>query len=214
MSGYEEYNPYQISKERLETIVDAIFAFSMTLLALGIEVPKILESQAAVELPVYIGKILPQFILFVIAFLVLATFWVEHHRQFHNLRIVDPTVLSLNIAILIFIVLIPFTTDIAGSYDRVEIAVILFHTNILLLGALFFAHGKYLTQSSHLCGAGSDMQSREKRFWFLATTPSVAILGIAVSVFSPPYSMMVYLLIPIIFLIRKILEQGIKKADK
>jgi len=214
MSGYEEYNPYQISKERLETIVDAIFAFSMTLLALGIEVPKILESQAAVELPVYIGKILPQFILFVIAFLVLATFWVEHHRQFHNLRIVDPTVLSLNIAILIFIVLIPFTTDIAGSYDRVEIAVILFHTNILLLGALFVAHGKYLTQSSHLCGAGSDMQSREKRFWFLATTPSVAILGIAVSVFSPPYSMMVYLLIPIIFLIRKILEQGIKKADK
>lgn len=214
MSGYEEYNPYQISKERLETIVDAIFAFSMTLLALGIEVPKILESQAAVELPVYIGKILPQFILFVIAFLVLATFWVEHHRQFHNLRIVDPTVLSLNIAILIFIVLIPFTTDIAGSYDRVEIAVILFHTNILLLGALFVAHGKYLTQASHLCGAGSDIQSREKRFWFLATTPSVAILGIAVSVFSPPYSMMVYLLIPIIFVIRKILEQGIKKADK
>ncbi len=214
MSGYEEDNPYQISKDRLETIIDAIFAFAMTLLALGIEVPRVLESQAAVELPGYIQKILPQFILFVIAFLVLAMFWIEHHHQFHNLRIVDPTVLSLNVAILIFIVLIPFTTDIAGNYDRVEIAVILFHTNILLLGALFVAHGKYISQNCHLCSAGSQTPLPEKRFWFLATTPGVAIIGIVISFFSPPYSMMVYILIPIIFGIRKISGTGNKKADK
>ncbi len=203
MSRNENDNPYQISKNRLETIVDAIFAFAMTLLALGIEVPKVLESRAAMELPSYIQNLLPQFILFVIAFLVLVTFWIEHHRQFHYLRIVDPTILSLNVAILIFIILIPFTTDVAGNYDRVEIAVILFHTNILIIGTLFAAHWRYLSRSSHLCDTEFDPVSQKKRFWFLATIPTVAILGIGISVFSPAYSLLVYVLALIIIVLKR-----------
>ncbi|MDO9324497.1 MAG: TMEM175 family protein [Methanoregula sp.] len=202
MGGNEGTNPHHISKDRLETIVDAIFAFAMTLLALGIQVPQALESYAAVELPGYIHQLIPQFILFVIAFLVLITFWIEHHRQFHYLRIVDPTILSLNVAILIFTVLIPFTTDVAGNYDRVEIAVILFHANILIIGALFVAHWKYISRSSHLCDAEFDAASQEKRFWILATIPAVAIFGILVSVFSPPYSLLVYIIALIVYIIR------------
>lgn len=203
MSRNENDNPYQISKNRLETIVDAIFAFAMTLLALGIEVPKVLESQAAMELPSYVQNLIPQFILFVIAFLVLVTIWIEHHRQFHYLRIVDPTILSLNVAILIFIILIPFTTDVAGNYDRVEIAVVLFHTNILIIGALFVAHWRYLSQSSHLCDTEFDPASQKKRFWFLATIPIIAVLGIGISVFSPAYSLLVYVLALIIIVIKR-----------
>ena len=202
MGGNKGENPHHISKNRLETIIDAIFAFSMTLLALGIQVPQALATQAAVELPGYIHKLLPQFVLFVIAFLVLITFLIEHHRQFHYIRIVDPTILSLNVTILIFTVLIPFTTDVAGNYDRVEIAVILFHANILILGALFVAHWKYLSGCSHLRDNECDDTSQEKRFWILATIPAVAILGIGVSFFSPPYSLLVYLLALIIIVIR------------
>lgn len=202
MGRSEGESPHYISKDRLETIVDAIFAFAMTLLALGIQVPAALTTQAAIELPEYIFKLIPQFILFVIAFLVLITFWIEHHRQFHYLRIVDPTILSLNVAILIFTVLIPFSTDVAGNYDRVEIAVIIFHANILILGALFVAHWKYISRSTHLCDAEFDVASQEKRFWILATIPAVAIFGILVSFFSPPYSLLVYIIALIIFIIR------------
>jgi uncharacterized membrane protein len=203
MSGNGGDNPYHISKDRLETIVDAIFAFSMTLLALGMEVPQVFGSQAEVELPAYIQKLIPQFILFVIAFLVLVTFWIEHHRQFHYLRIIDPTILSLNVAILICTVLIPFTTDVAGNYGGIEIAVVLFHTNILVIGSLFVAHWKYISRFSQFCDAGFDAALQEKRFRVLATIPAIAILGIVVSLFSPPYSLLVYLLVPIIIVIRK-----------
>ncbi|MDO9034578.1 MAG: TMEM175 family protein, partial [Methanoregula sp.] len=119
MSEFEPDNPHRISKGRLETMVDTIFAFAMTLLVLGMVVPQFSVNQAASELPGYLEKLLPQFILFIIAFLVLAFFWIEHHRQFHYLRIVNPTILRFNIAILIFIVLIPFTTDVSGAYDGV-----------------------------------------------------------------------------------------------
>ena len=123
------------------------------------QVPQALHPQAAVELVDYSSKFLPQFIIFVIAFLVLITFLIEHYRQFHYLRIVDPTILTLNVAILVFTVLIPFSTDVVGNYNRVEIAVIPFHINILIIGTLFVAHWKYISRSSLLCNEEFDAPS-------------------------------------------------------
>jgi uncharacterized membrane protein len=202
MSGFEQDNPHRISKGRLETMVDTIFAFAMTLLMLGIVVPESSVSQTAADLSANLVKLIPQFVLFVIAFLVLALFWIEHHRQFHYLRIVDPTILRFNITILIFIVLIPFTTDVAGAYDGVRIAVLLFHVNILIVGALFLCQWMYICRCSHLCDAEFDSATKSPRFRLLATIPSVAILGIVVAFFSPPYSLLVYLLVPFIIIVR------------
>ena len=202
MSGSEQDTPYRISKGRLETMVDTIFAFAMTLLVLGMVMPQFSAKQAVSELPAYLEKLLPQFILFIIAFLILAFFWIEHHRQFHHLRIVNPTILRFNIAILIFIVLIPFTTDVSGVYDGVIIAVILFHANLLIVGALFLGQWTYICRSNNLCDTEFDIAKERSRFWILVTVPSVAFFGIVVAFYSPPYSLLVYLLIPVIIAIQ------------
>ena len=203
MSGFEKDNPHRISKGRLETMVDTIFAFAMTLLVLGMVMPQFSANQAATELPAYLEKLLPQFILFIIAFLILAFFWIEHHRQFHYLRIVNPTILRFNIATLIFIVLIPFTTDVSGVYDGVIIAVILFHANLLIVGSLFLGQWTYICRSNHLCDTEFDIAKERSRFWILVTVPSVAFFGIVVAFYSPPYSLLVYLLIPFIIAIQR-----------
>ncbi|MHB8165111.1 MAG: TMEM175 family protein [Methanoregula sp.] len=202
MSDVEQDNPHQISKGRLETMVDTIFAFAMTLLVLGITMPQLSVSQAATELTAYLEKLLPQFILFIIAFLVLAFFWIEHHRQFHFLKIVDPTVLRFNIAILIFIVLIPFTTDVSGAYDGVLIAVLIFHINILIIGGLFLGLWVHICRCSNRNKGGFNIDKEGHRFLILAAIPSTAFLGIIVSFISPPYSLIVYLLVPIIMVMK------------
>ncbi len=202
MSDVEQDNPHRISKGRLETMVDTIFAFAMTLLVLGIAMPQLSTSQAATELPAYLEKLLPQFVLFIIAFLVLALFWIEHHRQFHYLRIIDPSVLRYNIAILIFIVLIPFTSDVSGTYDGVLIAVLLFHVNILIIGGLFLGHWLHICQCDSLCDRKLASGEGGYRFWILAAVPSIAFIGIIVAFISPPYSLVVYLLVPVIIAIR------------
>jgi uncharacterized membrane protein len=120
------------------------------------------------------------------------------------LRIIDPTILRFNVALLIFIVLIPFTTDVSGAYDGVMIAVLLFHVNILIVGALFLGQWMYICRRSQLCNAEFDTVCGNTRFRILATVPAVAILGMGVSLFSPPYSLIVYLFVPIITAIRKI----------
>ena len=135
---------------------------------------------------------------FLIAFFVLASFWVVHHRHFHYLNSVDTAVLWLNIVILIFVVLVPFTTNVSGNYSDVQIAVILFHLNLFILGLLFFVQWQYIVRHPSLAGTIPKEHTR-KQVVARTITPLAACVGIAISFCSPSNSMWAYLLIPICF---------------
>ena len=196
MSDREREDESYISKNRLETLVDSVFAFAMTLLVISLAIPAIPKSQAAAELPVYIAGMYPEFVSFLLAFLLLAVFWILHHRHFHSLHTVDSKILWLNIFILICIVLVPFTTSVSGDYSEVQVAVVLFHLNLLAIGLFFVIHWYYITHTPRLvelpiseraacCGSRRSL-----------VTPSVALIGIALSFYFSGYSMFAYLLIP------------------
>jgi len=139
----------------------------------------------------------PEFVSFLVAFLLLAVFWIVHHRQFHSLHTVDSGVLWLNIGILVCIVLVPFTTSVSGDYSYVQIAVVLFHVNLFAIGLFFTAHWYYI---SHMPGLTEPVITKETaRCGFLRSlvTPFVALIGIALSFFIPGHSMLAYLLIPV-----------------
>nr|WP_319377070.1 TMEM175 family protein [uncultured Methanoregula sp.] len=195
--GYE----YHIAKNRLETLFDGIFAIAMTLLVLGIASPKPPVSEAPKLLPGEIFNLFPQFFIFVVAFLVLAIFWLIHHRQFHFVKIVDPKLLWINIFLLIFIVLVPFSTDMAGDYPEVPVAVLFFHLNILIVGLLFAVHWKYIYRSEYLCDPVPDQNIIRARFIDTALIPIVAVVAILVSFVSCPASLLVYLAIPAVIVL-------------
>ncbi|HIH26897.1 MAG TPA: DUF1211 domain-containing protein, partial [Methanoregulaceae archaeon] len=116
-----------MEKSRLEALSDGIFAFAMTLLVISLTVPVIPKEEAPGLLPPLIMKIFPEFIIFAIAFFVLAGYWLSHHRILRSIRYVDNGLIWINIFLLFFIVLIPFSTSISGDYDNVRMAVLLFH---------------------------------------------------------------------------------------
>jgi len=144
METEEILNDTLISKNRLEALVDGVFAFAMTLLVVGLSVPSIPKAEAATELPAYIASMFPQFLSFLIAFFILASLWIVHHEHFHFLRSVNKIVLWLNILILIFVVLVPFSTTLSGTYSHVPIALLIFHANMLILSSLFLVHWQYI----------------------------------------------------------------------
>jgi len=194
-------NEYHIAKNRLETLIDGIFAIAMTLLVLGIAAPKPPVSQAPEILPQAVFHLFPQFFIFVVAFLVLAIFWLIHHRQFHFIRIVDPRLLWINVFLLIFIVLVPFSTDMAGDYPEVPVAVLFFHVNILMIGLIFALHWRHICHSEHLCQNRPDHAVIRARFIDTTLIPIVAVAAILLSTISCPGSLLVYLLIPVIILL-------------
>jgi len=187
-----------LSKNRLETLVDGIFAIAMTILVLGITPPKPDVSQAQAVLTSQIFNLIPQFFLFGIAFLILSSFWLNHHRHFHFVRAVDPRLLWINIFLLIFIVLIPFSTDVGGDYPGVQTAVLLFHINILIVGIILSYHLYYISQSEHLCDTQTDKEFLRVQFNHSLLLPGMAFTAGIFSFIYPSASLLVYLVVPVI----------------
>jgi uncharacterized membrane protein len=194
---------YRLSKNRLETLFDAIFAFAMTLLVTGFVVESIPETEIQAVLPGYIASMGTEFFLFLIAFFVLASFWLVHHRQFHYVRTVDPALVWITLLILAFTVMMPFTTNVGGDYPEVQAAVVLFHTNLFILGVLFFVHWWYLVNNPHLTSVQISRQNATRGLRRAMIAPLVSFLGLICSFASPSWSMAIYLLIPPLLYIHK-----------
>jgi len=180
-------------------MVDGIFAIAMTLLVLGITPPKPAESQAQTTLPGMVFNLIPEIFIFIIAFLILASFWLNHHRHFHFVRSVDSRLLWINIFLLISIVFIPFSTDVAGDYPEVQIAVLLFHINILIVGLFFAYQILYILKSVHLCDPETDRKFLQSHYLRAMLIPCVAFVAVIVSFVNPSVSLIVYLVIPVGF---------------
>lgn len=101
-----------MGRSRLEAFSDGVFAVAITLLALnftGID-PK------QPDLLKQIGHMLPTFFAYTISFLMIGIIWVNHHVLFMAIRKIDRTVLFLNLLLLLFVVLIPYTTSTVAQY--------------------------------------------------------------------------------------------------
>jgi uncharacterized membrane protein len=196
MTERAEGPEYHISKNRLETLVDGIFAIAMTLLVLGISPPRPQDSLAQSVLPGMIESLIPQVFLFIVAFLVLALFWLGHHRQFHYVHSIDPVLLWINILILIAIVFVPFSTDVAGDYPAVTDAALLFHANMFVVGFLFSLQWHHIRRHEHLCEPVPDKAIMHAWYYHSMLVPAIAVIGGILCLFNPPVSLLVYLALP------------------
>src|SRR5271157_1564546 len=105
-------------KNRIETLTDGIFAFSMTLLVTGIDVPQVQEEFNATSAYQVLHDVFPDLIHYMLAFLVIAVFWYIHHTQFYKVRSVELKLLWINVFTLLFVALIPFSTSLIGDYSN------------------------------------------------------------------------------------------------
>ena len=191
-----------ISRNRLEALVDAIFAFAMTLLVTGLVIPSLPGAEARTELPARIAAMRPEFFSFLIAFFILASFWLAHHRQFRYVRTADRAVVRLNLCILACVVLVPFTTNLSGDYNTVQIAVDLFHLNLFALGLFFLLQWWYLVRTPAVTEEAISRPESRRGMRRALLVPVVSALGFIISFADPSLSTAVYLfLIPGFYLI-------------
>jgi uncharacterized membrane protein len=202
-----------IGKSRLEALSDGIFAFAMTLLVLSLTVPDIPTDQAPALLPGRVAEMWPEFVLFVIAFFILAGYWVSHHRILDKVRYIDGTLIRINNFLLLSIVLIPFTTSISGDYTHVLEAVLLFHVNLLASSLLLVVMGAYIARKRAVLAPEIEADDREALVRAF-TIPLVILLAIGVSFLNPAMSMWCYALIPFLLLAFKSLAKNIPRKPK
>src|SRR5919204_959877 len=103
-----------LSKNRIEALTDGIFAVVMTILVLDISVPQI-SSHSTVGGGVAVGTELlkrlfdlwPKILSFGISFVILAIYWMAHHRQFHYIKYSNRDLIWINIMFLMATCLLP-----------------------------------------------------------------------------------------------------------
>jgi uncharacterized membrane protein len=102
-----------MDRTRLEAFSDGVFAVAITLLALNLTVA---GPGHGISLSDQIGLHWPAFVAYLISFFTIGIIWVNHHALLRSVKAVDRTLLFLNLVLLLFVVLIPFSTATAAEY--------------------------------------------------------------------------------------------------
>jgi TMEM175 potassium channel family protein len=143
------------SLERLAALSDGIFAVAMTLLVLGlsVRVSSVLHPARPLWAP---GALTPEHVVwdvlrllaphlltYLISFLTLGIFWVGQQTQLNQFRLSNRDLTWIHLAFLFGVSLMPFSTMLLADYITYRLAVAVYWLNIVLLGALLYAGGRY-----------------------------------------------------------------------
>jgi uncharacterized membrane protein len=199
----EKPGPYLgLNKGRAEALTDGIFAFAMTLLVLGIEVP---ARDAAIQTPDMVSKILrdiyPDISHYLIAFIMLASFWMLHHRCYDRLKAINRKMLWMNVATLMFIALIPFSTDLADDYVTIPLAGLVFSLNMLIVGTLLYSQWSYATGNKDVISEAVKPEEVRIVKRKMMIMPALSMIGIVLAAVGAPWTVLIYILAPILFAI-------------
>jgi len=190
-----------VTPRRLETLTDGIFAFSMTLLIIFIDVPKAHHLGDPSQLQNYLSTQYPQFISYVVTFLLLANFWVVHHQISNKIEKTNRLHLWLNIIFMLFIVLLPYTSMMLGDFPQIWGSIFLFMINLFFITSLLLIIWLYACYHKHLLKPSVDQKHIMFTTHKLFIASLVSFLSIIISFIYLPLAMYVYLLIPIFYIL-------------
>lgn len=112
---------------RLEAFSDGVFAIIITIMMLGITVPK--STNVAALLP-----LIPIFLSYILSFVYVAIYWNNHHHLLHATNGIAGGVMWANMHLLFWLSLVPFGTQWVGqSYSQASPAAV--YGFILLMAA-------------------------------------------------------------------------------
>ena len=130
--------------------------------------------------------------------MLLAIFWMAHHQQFHHIQKLDGRIIWVNVVILMFVALIPFSTDVVGDFAGHTLADVLFAGNLLILSLLFLANWFYATYKNRLVDKEMDEIVIRQGINRNILNSGVSLLVIILALFIPSYCLLFYLLIPLL----------------
>jgi uncharacterized membrane protein len=173
------------SKIRLEHVVsfsDAIFAFSITFMAVTIQIPNLPENLTQAQvIENLIGKLGPRFAIYVISFFVIAAYWISYHQIFNHIAGSHVVIVWLNLLFLFFITIIPFAVDLQIDYGLYQVIFILYALVLTAAGVsltLIWLHA----MKGRLLDKTMDQTDIQSILLESIVLPSVFVISIFVSI--------------------------------
>jgi uncharacterized membrane protein len=121
--------------ERLTFFSDAVFAIAITLLVIEIHVPEPEGRDDAAWLQA-LAHLMPHFMGFVLSFIVVGALWAAHHRVFGMLQRFDPAIVWRNLALLMSVAFMPFSSALMSTHPAERIPEMFYSLNLFIAGVL------------------------------------------------------------------------------
>jgi uncharacterized membrane protein len=137
-------NRRQFQVERLILFSDAVFAISITLLIIEIKIPELGEQETLIQAfernHTFYG-----FFGLALSFAIIGQFWTNHHRLFGYVNNYTGGLLWLNLHMLFWIVLMPFSSALCSKYAGRDSVWMLYCLNLFMIALSLYILWRYIT---------------------------------------------------------------------
>lgn len=188
------------TKSRVETLSDGVFAIAMTILVTTLEVPKSAQGIPPATLDVLIANNVYELGAYFLSFILLAIFWWSQHERYHHIKYLDRTLIVLTISSLIFVALLPFSTDLIGNFPTYPHVAVIFELNLLLIGLLTYGMWLYTSNDKVLGSTLSDELFITSHRYRVLIFPVLSFIAIILALCNFGNSQLVYVIVPVYFL--------------
>jgi uncharacterized membrane protein len=174
-----------VNKSRLEAFSDGVIAIAITIMVLGLQTPR------GAALDDLLG-LLPQLLSYLLSFVYVGIYWVNHHHLIQAATQVDRRVLWANLHLLFWLSLIPFVTGWVANHHRDTVPVACYGLVLLMCSLSFLLLKRALRRSEadHPSLAAAIGHGRKN-----ALSIALYALAIPLSLWSPPGATAIYVLL-------------------
>lgn len=193
-----------IAKNRFESLTDAVFAITMTLMILDLKVPENLSRNAGIsELTNALFELLVSSEAYILSFIILGIFWVRQQNQFDYVKSVNMRVLILNIMFLLIIGFVPFSVSLIKHYPNYEISFIIYVLNLFIISLILFSHWLYIAKEKNQLSEGITFPDKKKMIMITIVPMLIFILAFIVSFYNKRLALFIVYLDPLYYLFYK-----------
>jgi len=185
---------------RVEAFSDGVLAVAITLRILEIKVPTYNSNLTAELLRQW-----PSYLAFIISFAFIGIMWINHHRMFTHIRRSDDILLILNLALMLTICIVPFTTALLAAHlghAGARTAVVVYDLSYLAIAASFNLLWRYAaSRDGHLLGHEVDREAANKITQQYNYGPLAYLVAVGLAWVSIPVSLAINFVLAIFFAI-------------
>jgi len=187
-----------ISKSRLISFSDGVFAIAVTLLVFNLKVPQVPAADVHQALPLMIRAMLPNFTTYVLSFLLIAVYWTFHHRLLNLVTHLNTPFLWMNIWYLLLISFIPFPAALYGSYPHEIFSFIFYLVSMIMVTSMSMLMLGYASYKSRLISKDLPIAMVKYLFFRQFTTVFVFLLSIPIALYQLRWAVdFMFILFPI-----------------
>lgn len=196
----EEKHKLRLNSSRLEALGDGIFSVAMTILVIELELPSI-KNNSIQEFLHAVKDAGQGLICYVISFIVLGIMWFGHRMMFEYIGCTNRYFIYRGVLFYMMVCLVPFSTKFLATSTIEWYSVLTYGVNLSLCNLTLFSQWNYGIKRKSLLEREVPAEViKEAKILFLLS-PVVYTIAIIISFWWPLFSVGIFVITPIIYLL-------------